>query len=261
MLNYFYKLLRKRRKQKGFTLIELIVVIAIIAVLSAIIIPNIVDYYRRSKVASANSTAAEIKNHIQYFLMEVSITGKGMKHGDDINAQMMFMVNQGKWMVKTECKVNGKKDTDGHLTFNDYKNWWKNNANGYMVDTTTRQDQNHQLAMCRCVADCCPGLQNGFIMAFFTDGQCRGVVFYPDVCFKWPGNYDGIPPEYTKGLGSPKRPWIVRSKNTEGRPAFDEFSPWHGVWPEKGGDDMWAGMQGIDAEGYVVGTCPVIDYR
>lgn len=258
MLNYFYKLLRKRKHKKGFTLIELIVTVAIIGVLAAIILPTMTDYLRRSKVATANSTAAEIKNHIQYFLMEVSITGKGMKHGQDINAQFMFMVNNGKWMVKTECKVNGKNDPNGSLTFNDHENWWKNNANGYLTDTNTRQDPNHQLAMCRAVADCCPGLQNGFIMAFFTDGQCRGVVFYPDVCFKWPGNYSGIPAEYTKGLGVQKRPLIVHGR-TDPRPSLKEFSPWAGVWPKTADEEFWSGMAGIDKEGYVVGTAPVIE--
>ena len=212
MLNFFYKQLRKKKKRKGFTLVELIVIVAIIGVLVAIIVPTIIDYYRRSKVATANATAAEIKNHIQYFLMEVSITGNGMKHGQDINAQMMFMCNNGKWMVKTECKVNGKNDPDGRLTFFDHENWWKNNANGYITDTTSRQDPNHQLAMCRAVADCCPDLQNGFIMAFFTDGECRGVVYYPDLCFKWPGNYAGIPAEYTRGLGNPKRPVLLHGR-------------------------------------------------
>ena len=96
-------------------------------------------------------------------------------------------------------------------------------------------------------------------MAFFNDGNCKGVVYYPNVCFKWPGNYSGIPSEYTKGLGNAKRPWIVRSKNTEGPPAFKEFSPWNGVWPASGGTDMWNGIAGIDAEGYVVGTAPVIE--
>ena len=258
MLKFFYRSLRKTKNKKGFTLVEMIVVVAIIAVLAAIIVPTITDYYRRSRVASANATASEIRNHIQYFLMEIAITGKGMKHGQDINCQMMFMVDKGEWMVKTECKVNGKNDSNGSLTFNDHENWWKNNANGVLLDTTTRQDPNHQLAMCRAVADCCPGLQTGFIMAFFTDGQCRGVVYMPDCNYIWPGNYSGIPSSLTRGRPQ-KRPALVHGRTDAQGPRLKEFSPWAGNWPQFADDQFWSGMAGIDYEGFVVGTSPVID--
>ena len=254
MLRYFQKLKRK----KAFTLVELIVVIAIIGVLTAVLLPTMLNYYRDSRIKTANATAHQIKNIISTFMAEMEIDHVGMKQGKGINAQIMFMVDKGQWLVKTECKVNGKKDTDGSLTFFDHKNWWKNNATAVLLDTTTRKDPNHQLALCRAVADSCEGLQSGFIMAFFSSGVCRGVVYMPNCNYLWPGSYSGVPSSMTSGRVQ-KRATLVRSLNTEGKPALKEFSPWAGVWPKYADDTLWAGVAGVDIEGYIVGTAPEIE--
>ena len=45
------------KRKKGFTLIELVVVIAIIGVLAAILVPVMMGYVRKSRVAAANDNA------------------------------------------------------------------------------------------------------------------------------------------------------------------------------------------------------------
>lgn len=65
----------KKMNNKGFSLIELIIVIAIMAVLVAIIAPNLTKYLGRSKTETDKKNLDEIKKQVKNVISEAAIDG------------------------------------------------------------------------------------------------------------------------------------------------------------------------------------------
>ena len=52
----------KNNKVKGFTLVELIVVLAVIGVLTAVLVPSVMGYVKKARFAAANANAKSLLN-------------------------------------------------------------------------------------------------------------------------------------------------------------------------------------------------------
>lgn len=61
-------------KQQGFTLIELMIVVAIIGILAAIAIPQYQSYVARSQLAGSYSELASLKTGVENALLSKSVT-------------------------------------------------------------------------------------------------------------------------------------------------------------------------------------------
>ncbi len=59
------KMLQKKKKNQGFTLVELIVVIVIILILAAVAVPSITRYVQKSKIAKCANQRHELATQFQ----------------------------------------------------------------------------------------------------------------------------------------------------------------------------------------------------
>lgn len=99
--------------KKGFTLIELIVVIAIIGVLAAILVPAMLGYVKKSKIQAANSAASTMLKAANSALEE-------MDEDDTITASMIPSGAVGNKFTTTAgsiAEVSTKTQFYSYLTY------------------------------------------------------------------------------------------------------------------------------------------------
>lgn len=65
----------KKKKVKGFTLVELIVVIAIIGVLAVVLVPNMMKYVRNAGLTKQNDAAAKVAEQANIIAAELDAKG------------------------------------------------------------------------------------------------------------------------------------------------------------------------------------------
>lgn len=173
------KKLQALKAKKGFTLVELIVVIAIIGVLAAILVPTMLGYVSTSRVTSANSTASEIKSSINNWITDMDTKGYGIQKASGSP--------QDTWTIKFNsgacASITGSTTvwSSAAAALHGPQGAANKNVYGYLEE---KLESDYTFNNCA-------------IVAYINEGKCIAVVYYADG--------DAMPtdaPEYTNFTGT-----------------------------------------------------------
>ena len=100
------KKLQALKAKKGFTLVELVVVIAIIGVLAAILIPTMIGVVQDSRISSADTAASQIRTQVTSWLTKADTAGHTFQ-GPDSETAIGFSVTGGAWTLASATSASG----------------------------------------------------------------------------------------------------------------------------------------------------------
>ena len=222
MIKFFQKL----KAKKGFTLVELIVVIAIIGVLAAILIPTMLGYVTSSRVTSADSTAAGIEDTIDVFLTAADTAGYGALQSTSAVTRVSCDVTNnngvGLWTI-TVGNTNAFKST----TIS-----WSGSGSGTANQTKSGVTNAEDLLAIE-LANKFPDVSAGTFVAYVAAGDCTCVMWTADSSSN--GDLSDIESNVVPGTAAGSGKWSALT-----------FS-----W-----DDTTAG---VDSNGRIVGTSPKVN--
>ena len=109
------KLFTKKRNKKGFTLIELVVVIAILGILMALAIPRLGAFRKDAKIAANDAAAASIAHAVQLYTAANNITVDATLSWTEAAADGTFTVGDYVAEIATDAKWTAKGTADGDV--------------------------------------------------------------------------------------------------------------------------------------------------
>lgn len=117
-----------RRPQHGFTLIELMITVAIVAILAAVGYPSYTSHVKKSNRRAAQAQMLDIANRQQQFLLanrayatKAQLTTSGYTLPSDLSGKYDYDITLGTGTVPAftiTFTASGTQASDGSLTFN-----------------------------------------------------------------------------------------------------------------------------------------------
>ena len=168
MIKFFQKL----KAKKGFTLVELIVVIAIIGVLAAILVPTMLGYVTSSRVTSADTTAAKIEDTVDTFLTQADTAGYGMKLSDTSTSVITISVTNTGWAVTVGGAGSAFKSTATTS--------WTSNATVTTADTKVAKSSDATALLGLSLQSLFPDIKSAYVEAYVKAGNVEYVFYTAD---------------------------------------------------------------------------------
>ncbi len=210
--------MKKRKRGKGFTLVELIVVIAIIAVLAAILVPTMLGLVVKARVTSANNTASEIRKSINLMLLQADYANYGIIPDKLLKFDITVKTTGGDtvWTCSAAQEGAYRNGSSGGITWGSEQSYTTHSGEG--------TDKRGEKMICAAISEKFPQIKNGAIVIVLKGGSCSFAAFTTEMSTPLPE--DQYPPIGTNGIPGD----------------FD----WDGT------------NNGISPDGYIIGTSPTV---